>query len=122
MESEDIKTATKRAGKIVMDERLISEIPVEEFDAIIDAYIERETQDTGELDAPLFYEALKEFLGGSATSEATEIEGEIVNNRLVVNLPEDLESDVDMRDVAILFGNRRIVVKLKNDNVYPAAH
>lgn len=41
-----------------MDERLISGMPTKTFDAIVEAFIERETQDMGELDAPIFYAAL----------------------------------------------------------------
>ncbi len=39
---------------------MISNMPTDEFDAVVDAFIERETKDMGELDAPLFYEALRE--------------------------------------------------------------
>jgi len=37
-----------------MGEKLISNMPSDEFDAVIDTFIERETKDMGELDAPLF--------------------------------------------------------------------
>ena len=108
-----------------MGEQLISNMPTDEFDAVVDAFIERETQEMGELDAPLFYEALKEIMTSDASTEMTttiEVEGEIVDNQLVLDLPEDLDSVEEMRDIAILLGNRRITIKWKGDKIYPTAH
>jgi hypothetical protein len=51
-----------------------------------------------------------------------EVEGEIIDNQLVVDLPEDLETAAQMKDIAILVGNRRIIVKWKDDTIYPTAH
>ena len=97
-------------------------MPTEEFDAIIEAFIKRETQDTGELDAPLFYKALRDVLGVTPTDQDFEVEGEIVNNQLVLNLPEDLESENYSGNISLLFGDRRIMVKLKDDTIYPTAN
>lgn len=108
-----------------MGEQLISNMPTDEFDAVVNAFIERETKDMGELDAPLFYEALKEIMASDASTETTttiEVEGEIVDNQLVLDLPEDLDSVEEMRDIAILLGNRRITIKWKGDTIYPTAH
>ena len=108
-----------------MGEQLISNMPTDEFDAVVDAFIERETKDMGELDAPLFYKALKEIMAYDALSETNapmEVEGEIVDNQLVLDLPEDLDSLDDMRDIAILVGNRRITIKWKGNTIYPTAH
>ena len=107
-----------------MGEQLISNMPTDEFDAIVDAFIERDTKDMGELDVPLFYEALKEIMASDASAETTstiEVEGEIVDNQLVLDLPEDLDSAERMRDIAILVGNRRITIKWKGDTIFPAA-
>ena len=82
-------------------------------------------KDMGELDAPLFYEALKEIMAPEASTETTttmEVEGEIVDNQLVLDLPEDLDSVEEIRDIAILVGNRRITIKWKDDTIYPTAH
>lgn len=108
-----------------MGEQLISNMATDEFDAIVDAFIERDMKDMGELDAPLFYEALKEIMASDALAETTstfEVEGEIVDNQLVLDLPEDLDSAEEMRDIAILVGNRRITIKWKGDTIYPTAH
>ena len=105
-----------------MNKRPLSDMPKEEFANIVDAYIERETKDTGELDAPLFYEALHEMVEADIAAEAIEIEGTIINNQLVLNLPEEWEPGRYMEEVSILFGNHRITVKLKDDTIYPTAH
>ncbi len=79
----------------------------------------------GELDAPLFYEALRKVIVSDITSEVAatiEVEGEIVENQLVLDLPEDLGAIELMRDIAILVGDRRIIVKWKEGSIYPTAH
>jgi hypothetical protein len=71
--------------------------------------------------ASAFFELLFEKMAERVT-ETVEVEGEIVNNRLVLKLPADMETAVQVKDNEILIGDRRIVVRLKNDTVYPAAH
>ena len=44
-----------------MSEKLITEMSAEEFAEVIETFITRETQRVGEVDAPLFYEALEEI-------------------------------------------------------------
>lgn len=45
----------------MMSDKLITEMSTEEFDEVIETFITRETQRVGEIDAPLFYEALEEI-------------------------------------------------------------
>jgi len=52
-----------------MEEKLISKMTIEEFDILIDAHIERETKDMGELEARLFYEVLQEMLGADSEDD-----------------------------------------------------
>jgi phage terminase small subunit len=105
-----------------MDEKLITDMSTEEFDAVIDAYIERETKDMGELDAPLFYDALRGMLATDAEDDTVEVEGEIVDNQLVLKLPADFDQIEQMQDIAILVGGRRITIRLKDDKIYPTVH
>jgi hypothetical protein len=108
-----------------MNEQLISNMSTDEFDAVANAFIERETKDMGELDAPLFYEALREMMAPDTIAEPAntiEVVGEIVDNQLVLDLPKELESAEQMKDIAILVGNRRIIVKWKDNTIYPTAH
>jgi hypothetical protein len=105
-----------------MEEKLISKMTIEEFDILIDTHIERETKDMGELEARLFYEALQEMLGADSEDDLLEVEGEIVDNQLVLNLPADFEQIEQVRDMVILVGGRRIAILLKDDKIYPTAH
>jgi hypothetical protein len=105
-----------------MDERPISRIPTEEFDAIIEAYIERETKDTGELDAPIFYEAFREWVKADIEAEDIEVEGNIVDNQLILSVPLDPGKTLQLDDVEIFVRGRRIAVKVKDETVYPTAH
>ncbi len=102
-----------------MNQQTITNMTTDEFDAVIDAYIERETKDMGELDAPLFYEALKEMVASDDASNMVEVAGEIVDNQLVLDLPEELETAEQIRDMAILVGGRRIAIKWKANPIYP---
>jgi hypothetical protein len=104
-----------------MDERPISSIPTEEFDAIIEAYIERETKDTGELDAPLFYEAFREWVKADIEAEEIEVEGTIVDNQLILSVPLDPMETFQLNDIEIFVSGRRIAVKVKDGAVYPTA-
>ena len=105
-----------------MDERPISSIPTEEFDAIIEAYIERETKDTGELDAPIFYEAFREWVKVDIEAEDIEVEGTIVDNQLILTVPLDPGKTLQLDDVEIFVRGRRIAVKVKDETIYPTAH
>lgn len=99
----------------------ITDMKYEAFQSLIDGHIDRSSQNSGEMPASAFFELLFERIAERA-SETVELVGEIVNNRLVLRLPTDMETAVQVKDNEILIGNRRIVVKLKNDAVYPTAH
>jgi hypothetical protein len=102
-----------------MSKQTITNMSTDEFDAVIDAYIERETKDMGELDAPLFYEALKEMITSNDGSDTIEVAGKIVGNQLVLDWPKELETAEQIRDMAILVGSRRIAIKWKANPIYP---
>jgi hypothetical protein len=105
----------------MIEKRPLSDMPKEEFEAVVDAYIERETKDTGELDAPLFYEALQEMVAADAAVEEIEVEGKIIDNQLVLDLPKEWESAEYGGDISILFGERRVAVKLIDEHIQPTA-
>lgn len=50
------------------------------------------------------------------------LEGEIVNNQVVLKLPVDTETAVQVKDNKILVGDRPIVIELGDDIVYPTIH
>ena len=69
----------------------------------------------------LFLELLFERMTERVT-ETIELEGEVVDNQLVLRLPVELETAVYVQGNEILIGDRRIIVKLKNGPIYPTAH
>lgn len=93
---------------------------VDKFQSIADAFIDRSSQEFGEMPASSFFELLFERMA-ERVSETVEVEGEIVDNQLVLKLPLDAETAVQVKDNEILVGDRRIVVKLKDNTIYPTA-
>lgn len=93
----------------------------DQFQAIADRYIDRSSQEFGEMPATSFFELLFEKMAERVT-ETVELEGEIVNNQLILKLPADMETVVQVKANEILVGDHRIVVKLKDDTIYPIVH
>lgn len=61
---------------------LISQMSTEEFDPVIDQYIERESQEMDELPAPIFYQTLQDIFAVSELEETLELLGYVVDSRL----------------------------------------
>ena len=104
-----------------MSENQIETIDFEEFQSVADRFIERSSHEFGEMPASSFFELLFEKMAERVT-ETIELEGEVVDNQLVLRLPVDLETAVQVKNNEILIGDRRIIVKLKNGPIYPTAH
>lgn len=104
-----------------MTENRIKTIDFDEFQSVADGFIERSSYEFGEMPASSFFELLFERMAERVT-ETIELEGEVVDNQLVLRLPVDLETAVHVKDNEILIGDRRIIVKLKNGPIYPTAH
>lgn len=104
-----------------MSEKGLKTIDFDKFQSLADGFIDRSSQEFGEMPASSFFELLFERMA-EKVSETVELEGEIVNNQLVFKLPIDSETAVQVRDNEILIGDRRIVVKLKDNTIYPTAH
>lgn len=93
----------------------------DQFQTVADEFIDRSAQEFGEMSAPSFLELLFDKMA-ERTSETVEVEGEIVNNQLVLKLPADIATAVQVKDNEILIGDQRIVVKLKRDTIHPTVH
>lgn len=104
-----------------MAEQHIKTMDFDDFQAVADGFIERSSREFGEMPASSFFELLFEKMAERVT-ETVEVEGEIINNQLVLKLPVDVETVVQVKDNEILVGDRRIVVKLKPDAIYRTAH
>ena len=104
-----------------MSENQIETIDFDEFQTIADGFIDRSAHEFGEMPASSFFELLFEKMAERIT-ETIELEGEVVDNQLVLRLPAELESIIHVKNNEILIGDRRIIVKLKNGPIYPTAH
>ena len=100
-----------------MKEQAITDMEYEEFESLIDGYIERSTREDDEMPASIFFELLFKRLSEKVT-ETIELEIEIVDNQPVLQPPIGA---VQVASNEILVGDRRIVVKLKDDTIYPTA-
>ena len=82
-------------------EKLVGEMNETEFNALIERFIERETESTGEVPAEVLFEALPDFLAAMAESaQAVEMTGEVLGDRLVLSAPHGLPADVREIDSA----------------------
>lgn len=104
-----------------MAEQHIKTMDFDQFQAVADGFIKRSSREFGEMPASSFFELLFEKMAERVT-ETVEVEGEIVNNQLVLKLPVDVETVIQVKDNEILVGDRRIVVKLKTNAIYRTAH
>ena len=94
-----------------MSEKRVTEMDPEEFDAIIESYIEREAREVGEITAPLFYEALEEIFAAEPTSETVELEGHVVGSQLQLHPAAGDVPGVSVRDNEIVVNNIRFVIR-----------
>ena len=95
-------------------DQLISKMSTEEFDAIIDQYIERESQDMDEVQAPIFYQALQDIFAVSEVEETVELQGNVVNSQLEL-LPRESGSilpGIVINGNEIIVNQVRIVIHL----------
>jgi hypothetical protein len=100
-----------------MSEQTITDMEYEDFLSLIDGYIERSSQESGEMPASVFFELLFKRMD-KAVTETIELEVEIVDDELVLQPPI---GGIQVKNNEILIGDRRIVVKLKDKPVYPTA-
>lgn len=94
-----------------MTERLLTEMAYDEMQVLLDNYIERSSQQTGEMPADSFLELLFAKLS-QRIKNTLEIEGKIVNGQLVFSIPRVSGADLYVQDNQIVIGEQRIVVKL----------
>jgi hypothetical protein len=95
-----------------MVEKSLTEMSYDEFQALIDGYIERSSRETGEMPASTFFELLFERLAARAR-RTIEVTGRIVDRELVLSLPGPESAPVQVQGNQIFVGDQRIVVRLE---------
>lgn len=94
-----------------MDEKLLTEMSATEFEALLDGYIDRSSEQSAEVPAGAFFELLFAHAAQRAT-KTVEVEGRVVNGRLVLAAPGAAAPHVYIRENQIVIGDQRVVVKL----------
>ncbi|MBI1926057.1 hypothetical protein HYR99_17620 [Candidatus Poribacteria bacterium] len=95
-----------------MENKRIADIETTEFDTLIDAFIEREMEDTGELRAPLFYETLEAIFQNPADATTVELQAQVVDSELQLILPPSTPPGVKVHDNEITVNHLRFVIHL----------
>jgi len=97
-----------------MVEKSLTEMSYDEFQVLIDGYIERSSRETGEMPASTFFELLFERLAARAR-RTIEVTGRIVDRELVLSLPGPESVPVQVQGNQIFVGDQRIVVRLESE-------
>lgn len=100
-----------------MSEQRIKTMDYDEFQLVAEQFIERSSQEFGEMPASSFFQLLMEQMAERVT-ETIELEVAIVDNQLVLEPPIGA---VQVTNNEILIGDQRIVVKLKDKPVHSTA-
>jgi hypothetical protein len=98
----------------------ITNVRYETFQSLIDSYIECSSHEDDTMPVSTFFKLLFERMA-ERSAETIELEGEIINNQLVMHLLARVETAVQVQGNEILIDNRRIVVRRRNSSPYPTA-
>ena len=85
----------------------------EQFEAMIDGYIERSSRESGEMPPSAFFALLFEKMAARA-QETVKVHGRIVDGQLVLSAPPAEQRTVQVRGNEILVDRWRIVVSLQS--------
>lgn len=94
-----------------MPEKLLTEMNFDEMSALIDNFIDRSSQQSGEMPASNFFALLFANLA-RRFKQTFEIEGRIVNGQLVLAQPSGPPADFYVQNNQIVIGDQRIVVRI----------
>ncbi len=95
-----------------MDGKRIVDIEPAQFMQILDEFITRETAEMGEIDAPLFYEAIEAIYQPKATPTTVELQAQIVGTELELSLPTTAFPQVNVHGNEIKINDLRFVIHL----------
>ena len=97
--------------KAPMTEKLLTEMNYNEMSALINDYIDRSAQHSGEMPASTFFPLLFANLA-QRVKKTFEVEGRIVNGQLVFLTSDAPSSELYVQNNQIVIGEQRIVVRL----------
>ena len=85
----------------------------EQFEAMIDGYIERSSRESGEMPVPAFFALLFEKMAARA-QETVKVQGRIVDGQLVLSALPTKQRTVQVRGNEILVDRWRIIVSFQS--------
>jgi hypothetical protein len=95
-----------------MTEELLTEMNYDTMSALIDNYIERSSQQSGEMPTSSFFTLLFANLA-QRIRNPFEIEGRIIDGKLVLLQPNIMIPDLYVENNQIVIGEQRVIVRLK---------
>jgi hypothetical protein len=95
-----------------MSNKKIDEMEPVEFNAIVDAFIERESQDCGELPAHVFYDALENIFRKPEEATTVELEAQVIGSELQFALADVALPGITVHNNQMMINNVRFVVHL----------
>ena len=95
-----------------MDNKKIDEMETTEFGAIVDAFIERETQGLGELPAAVFYDALEQVFRKPEEAVTVAVAAQVIGTELQFALQDVTLPGIVVHDNQIMVNNVRFVIHL----------
>ena len=95
-----------------MDAKRIVDIETGEFNKLLDEFIARETAGMGEIDAPLFYEAIETIYQPAASPTTVELQAQVVGTELQLSLPTTTLPYVDVHGNEIKINDLRFIIHL----------
>ena len=96
-----------------MSDNAPGDMAYEQFEAMIDGYIERSSRESGEMPASAFFALLFEKMAARA-QETVKVRGRIVDGQLVLSAPPTEQRVVQVRGNEILVDRWRIIVSLQS--------
>lgn len=95
-----------------MNNQKIDELETTEFNAIVDAFIEREYQDCGELPERVFYDAIENIFRKPEEAVTVEVEAQVIGSELQFALPDVALPGITIHNNQIMINNVRFVIHL----------
>lgn len=95
-----------------MSERRLSTMSEEEFDVLIDRYIERGSQETDDLDADIFFEALADFISASVEPNI-ELNGKWDEGNLILSPEGVIPPQVEVHGNRIITPDFTFTIRLE---------
>ena len=101
-----------------MNQRTLLDLSDEEFDTLIEEYIERGSQQTDDLDADIFFDALADFVAASPETPL-ELNGKWHEGEFILTPEGSIPPEVEVHRNRIITPDFTFVIRLEQDQAQP---